>query len=947
MPGYLNNPNLPRADYKHVFTQLELDEFRKCEYDPVYFSKKYMKIVNVDRGLIPFELYDYQERMIDTFFNNRFIITLACRQSGKTTCSVAYLLHHILFNEHTSVAILANKLATAREIMGRLKLAFEYLPAFLKIGIVKWNDGSVELSNGSKALADSTSGGSIRGKSFACVSGSSTITLKVDDEVIYIPIEDLYTAFTNSSRKTLNIPFTTTVTWDEINNGIFEQQIHEMVSRHYREPEDRHTCKNPRTEISNRTASYNSEVDGRYKRSEQYRSPLVEGACAGTSPVNEDGSSRKYTRSIGVGVFSDDVGASRQDVGNDRDRKEGTSEAIFGSPSNINDRECSVRRNKKKILDNSQRENYVSRDQRQNLKGQHRSIGGDQEATGIWSENLEGTEGTQEVEGVGRQDQQEPRKNSQNGREASWHEKVGRITSEDVRSSQGSNSLEQRITVQTAEGFKSFAGIRVTKNKRVITLSFGMNHLTCTSDHLVHTKFGWKQASDIVIGGLVTTDNGYAELTDVKENGYQDVYDLLEVEDTNSFFASGILVHNCIFLDEFAHVPNNLAEKFFASTYPTISSGEKTKVIIVSTPNGMNLYARMWKEAISGQSDYTPFSIHWSDVPGRDEAWKEQTIRNTSEQQFRQEFGAEFLGSTNTLISGTKLQTLAASNPIRTEFDDCLSVYEDPINNHTYCCTVDVAEGQGLDYSTFSIVDVTSFPYRQVAAYRNNEISPMMFPTVIYHIATRYNDAFTLVEINSIGLSVADTLHYELNYENLIKIQMEGKQGQQVSAGYTKKIAFGLKTSAQTKNIGCTNLKTLIESDKLIVVDATTIAELMTFSADKNSFKAEEGSNDDCVIPLMLLGWLTSQRYFRESSGSDVRARLQKEILDVTQDDVMPFIGYSDGLEFHEPRYSETFEAMKQKLFSEPDTGDPFENDVDKWEPAHHPNDFRNDWNWK
>lgn len=514
--GYNNNPNLPREDYIHAFSQHEIDEYKKCAVDPIYFATTYIKIINVDRGLINFEMWDFQQDMLRTFHENRFSICKLPRQVGKTTTAVAFLLHYILFNENVNVAILANKSSTAREILGRLQLAFEYLPRFLQQGIREWNKGSIELANGSRALADSTSGSSVRGRSF-----------------------------------------------------------------------------------------------------------------------------------------------------------------------------------------------------------------------------------------------------------------------------------------------------------------------------------------------------------------------------------------NVIFLDEFAFVPNNIAEAFFMSTYPTISSGNSTKVIIVSTPNGLNLFYRMWMDAIEKRSLYIPIEIHWSMVPGRDEKWKEETIRNTSAEQFRQEFETEFIGSTNTLINPVKLRSLVFKTPIRSEGK--LDIYEDPIPEHTYVMTVDVSEGQNLDYSTYSIIDVTQIPYRQVAKFRDNSIQPMLFPSILYSIGTRYNDAFILVEINTIGLQVSDILHYELAYENIIKIELKGRQGQQYTGGFKKRLAFGLKQSVQTKKIGCANLKTLVESDKLILNDADTIMELTTFSASKQSFAAEEGNNDDLAMTLVNFGWLTGQRYFKENIKNDIRKTLQAEQLQITDADITPF-AIDDGL---------------------------------------------------
>ena len=541
--GYNNNPNLPREDYIHAFSQHEIDEYKKCAGDPIYFATTYIKIINVDRGLMPFEMWDFQQDMLKTFHENRFSICKLPRQVGKTTTAVAFLLHYILFNENVNVAILANKSSTAREILGRLQLAFEYLPRFLQHGIREWNKGSIELANGSRALADSTSGSSVRGRSF-----------------------------------------------------------------------------------------------------------------------------------------------------------------------------------------------------------------------------------------------------------------------------------------------------------------------------------------------------------------------------------------NAIFLDEFAFVPNNIAEAFFMSTYPTISSGNSTKVIIVSTPNGLNLFYRMWMDAIEKRSLYIPIEIHWSMVPGRDEKWKEETIRNTSAEQFRQEFETEFIGSTNTLINPVKLRSLVFKTPIRSEGK--LDIYEDPIPEHTYVMTVDVSEGQNLDYSTYSIIDVTQIPYRQVAKFKDNTIQPMLFPSILYSIGHRYNEAFILVEINTIGLQVSDILHYELAYENIIKIELKGRQGQQYSGGFKKRLAFGLRQSVQTKKIGCANLKTLVESDKLILNDADTIMELTTFSANKQSFAAEEGNNDDLAMTLVNFGWLTGQRYFKENIKNDIRKTLQAEQLQITDADITPFAiddGLNDDLDLSRERDLWVVDKQNRYIFDNVD----------------------------
>ena len=309
----------------------------------------------------------------------------------------------------------------------------------------------------------------------------------------------------------------------------------------------------------------------------------------------------------------------------------------------------------------------------------------------------------------------------------------------------------------------------------------------------------------------------------------------------------------------------------------------------------MNHFYEMWVRAEKKKSDYYPIEVHWSAVPGRDEKWKEMTIRNTSPEQFQQEFETEFLGSTHTLLNSAKLKQLVATSEDPLSKNLGMDVYEEPIPGHTYTMPVDGSEGVDGDYSTFAVIDVTTIPYKVVAKYRNNKIIPMLLPTVIFQAAKHYNDAFVLVEINSIGLQVADILHFELAYDNLIKIEAKGKQGQAHTPGFKKKIAFGLKHNKQTKMIGCSNLKALIESDKLIVKDPQIISEFTTFVLQKQTYKAEEGSNDDLVMTLVNFGWLTSQRYFKENINNNIRSVLQQEQLNIMDTDIVPFGIIDDG----------------------------------------------------
>lgn len=362
---------------------------------------------------------------------------------------------------------------------------------------------------------------------------------------------------------------------------------------------------------------------------------------------------------------------------------------------------------------------------------------------------------------------------------------------------------------------------------------------------------------------------------------------------------------NLVFMDEFAHVHNNLAEDFFTSTYPVISSGKTTKIIIVSTPRGMNLYYKMWMDAVNKKSDYKAVDIHWSRVPGRDENWKEMTIRNTSLRQFNQEFGCEFLGSTNTLIDGAKLQTLVALDPIDPDEEQFkgialpseMDIFIPPIKesfdeetkkqidkDHIYAMTVDVSEGKNLDYSAFSIFDVSTIPYKQVATYRNNQLHPMLFPDIIKHCAEYYNNAYVLIEINN-NPTVADTLYQDLEYENVLKVYAGNKKAQQISES-GKATQNGVNMSPLVKRVGCTTLKTLIETDKLQLNSGDTIYELSRFIATNNSFAAEEGANDDLAMTLVIFAWLTAQKLFIELSSTDIRKRLQIENNYAKEDDI-------------------------------------------------------------
>lgn len=507
--AYLGNQNLKRSNVPHSWTPQEIQEWIKCSQDPEYFIETYIKIVNVDRGLINFDLYDYQKDIVNLAIAERFVICKMPRQAGKTTTLVGIMLWYILFHQNYNVAILAHKLQQAREILSRIQLAYEHIPKWLQQGIVEWNKGNIELENGSKILASATSSSAIRGGSF-----------------------------------------------------------------------------------------------------------------------------------------------------------------------------------------------------------------------------------------------------------------------------------------------------------------------------------------------------------------------------------------NLVYLDEFAFVENNMQEDFFASVYPTISSGQTTKVLITSTPNGLNMFYKIWTDSEEGKNDYKRIDVHWSQVPGRDEKWKAETIRNTSEEQFRVEFECEFIGSSHTLISATKLRLLRSVQPVVSNHDT--RIFTQPVEGRQYVTVVDTARGVAGDYSAFVIFDVSELPYKVVATYRNNMISSMLYPSVVYQLSKHYNKAYILVETNDIGEQIANILHHDLECENILTTTLNGRSGQTISPGFGQQTRMGVRTSKSVKRVGCMNLKTQVESDKLLLNDERILYELFRFVNIGESYEAEEG-HDDLVMCCVLFAWAMGQSYVVELTSVDLRQRLEEENEDAMDESMLPF----------------------------------------------------------
>ena len=353
---------------------------------------------------------------------------------------------------------------------------------------------------------------------------------------------------------------------------------------------------------------------------------------------------------------------------------------------------------------------------------------------------------------------------------------------------------------------------------------------------------------------------------------------------------------NLVYLDEFAFVPSTVQDEFFSSVYPTISSGRSSRVLITSTPNGMNMFYKLWHDAEKGFNDYATVSVNWWDVPGRDEEWKAQTIRNTSEKQFAVEFECEFLGSSDTLIDAHKLRHLVFENPL--EHNENLKIFEKPIPEHIYTLTADTSRGVGNDYSAFVIFDVTQVPYKVVATYRSNTIAPVLYPKAIYNAARAYNNAQVLIEINDIGQQVADILHNDLEYESIISAQWKGRAGQIVGGGFGGGDSqLGIRTTPAMKRVGCAMLKTIVENDRMIINDFDILSELTTFVANKRgtNFEAEQGQNDDLAMCLVFFAWLTNQSYFKELTDIDIRKNLYELNQQAIEDQLTPFGIIDDG----------------------------------------------------
>ena len=441
--------------------------------------------------------------------------------------------------------------------------------------------------------------------------------------------------------------------------------------------------------------------------------------------------------------------------------------------------------------------------------------------------------------------------------------------------------------ILTPEGWSDFYGIKKSTGVCVrLTFDDGSTFV-CTLEHKILVEDRWEFAKDLTVGSVISNKT----ICDIElEINERDVFDPINVEKNNCYISDNIVSHNCLVLDEFAFVQPTLAEEFFTSVYPTLSSGKDSKLIIVSTPNGMNHFYKMWQEAVDGVNGFDYVSADWSAVPWRDAKWADEQRRVLGEQKFSQEMETAFLGASNTLIAGSKLKCIPIMQPIFS--NSITAVYDKAVAGRKYCMTVDTSRGTGGDYSAFVVFDVTEIPYRVVFRYRNNSISSMLYPNMIYKIAAEYNSCPILVESNDVGESVAAALYFDLEHEETIFSragEICGWSGGQSSQP-------GLRTTVKTKRIGCDILKQLIETDKLVINDYDVLNELSNFVVKGKSYEADVG-HDDLVMCLVMFAYLTTTSKFEEISDQSVKERILSERRLLEEAEMMPVGYYSDGTE--------------------------------------------------
>ncbi len=350
---------------------------------------------------------------------------------------------------------------------------------------------------------------------------------------------------------------------------------------------------------------------------------------------------------------------------------------------------------------------------------------------------------------------------------------------------------------------------------------------------------------------------------------------------------------NLLFVDEAAHVEG--WEEFWGAVSPVVSSGNTTKVVLVSTVNGLNHFYKFTSLARKDTSQFNLVSVKWNDVPGRDEAWKQTALSdlNFDTEKFAQEYENEYLGSSGTLISGSKLKQLVEGIEIPSAQHAGVKMYQQYIKGREYVIVVDVSRGKGLDYSAFQLIDISVMPYRQVVTFRDNFVTPSELAQIVHRFSHMYGGAHVLVEVNDIGQQVGDLLYYDYECENLLFTDNQGAKGKVITTGMKPSTDKGVRTTKTVKNIGCSLLKLLVEQDQLLINDQDTISELSTFSRKGTSYEAEPGHNDDLTMCLVLFAWLTEQQYFKHLTDINTLMKIREQTEAELEDELLPF-GFVD-----------------------------------------------------
>ena len=866
---YPPNFKVKKPSVRIQFTLEQVEEYVKCAKDPIYFIENYVKIISLDEGIISFKMWDWQKDIIRSFEEERYVICKIGRQSGKTATTSAYLLWSILFNKSYTTAILANKHTTAIEIVDRIKISYEFLPSWLQQGVVSWNKSSIELENGSRILSNATSPAAVRGYSINCIGYKSKITVAdEDDNIVEMNIGELYDLVQKWKVRDMVLQF------DEIETKSVKSRA-----------------------ILFGKSSHLPEMFGWNEQKREYATVNSKRTLVSAQTLNEN-DGRNNTSEDVIFFTQNDDWQSRQNVENDGSSKNDYTPRTIKSHEHTEIRDNSHRRNKKENVEISDWKDSYRRIEKENVKFSKRKTSRIQKKRRESKEYIEWINGAEKNRRSYKQNKSESRKNTENSAKESWFEEIRSFKEKNERSSERSNSLEQKLKegqlrVLTADGFKKFEGIKVTSKRETIHLTYKDGRtIVCTPDHLIFENNNWIKAEN-------------SEALKV-QNGLADVYDLLEVEDVNSFVANDINVHNCVFLDEFAIVPDNIQEEFWYSVFPTISSGKTTKVFIASTPNGMNMFYNIWTKAKKkGQTNengrpewngFKPIEVHWSMIPGRDNAWQEKQIALMTERGFAQEFGTEFLGSSMTLISGSKLTMMEGTQkePIHWT-PDGFKFFEQADRSHSYMIVIDTSHGSGQDYSAFVVFDTSSVPYKVVCTFRNNTVSSILYPKYIMEAATYFNNAQLLIETNDLGHQVVDILHNDIEYENIIMTAARTKN-HEISSGFgVSKSQLGVKTTKTVKRLGCANLKSMIEVDQLDISDLNIYSELTRFSLTKTGHYEAERGNDDLVMCCVLFAWVSSQPYFRDLTNTDVVKSIYQMGSDAIEEEVVPFGIISTG----------------------------------------------------